>query len=322
MPPVLMPMIKRYRLIFVANATINLSGYTGSAWRGLFGHSLRQLCCVTRASECRGCLLERDCIYATVFESISSDSGRYHARPHPFVLMVPFHGKRSLKPGETITLGITLMGQAISAAPYLIAAMREAGRLGMGRNHAQFSLYRADAETHLGMEDWLPVTDNPTSPNDEPIINHPRIPKAPETADIVLLTPLRIKRKGQLIGPREFLAADFLRQLWRRAKDISHFYADASQGMEITLPNSRADELNAHALVNLAWRDWSRYSSRQKTLIKMGGVVGHIQLHGELVKDWWPLLWMGQWLLLGKGTSMGLGQYKIHRRDQANPRNH
>lgn len=315
MTPVLMPMIRRYRLVFVANTTINLSGYTGSAWRGLLGHSLRRLCCVTRASECRGCVLEQDCIYASIFESISSDSGRYHARPHPFVLIVPYLGKRSLKPGETITLGITLMGQAISAAPYLITAMREAGRMGMGRNHAQFSLYRVDAECHLGLEDWAPVSDNLITLNNEPINDYARIPKATKKADIVLLTPLRIKRKGQLIGPREFLAADFLRQLWRRAKDVSHFYADASQGIEITLPNSKADELNAHAQVNLAWRDWSRYSSRQRTLIKMGGVVGRIQLHGELVKDWWPLLWMGQWLLLGKGTSMGLGQYKLRRCD-------
>lgn len=65
------------------------------------------------------------------------------------------------------------------------------------------------------------------------------------------------------------------------------------------------------AAVKLAWKDWTRYSSRQKTTMQMGGLVGEILL--ELAEDapFWPYLWLGQWVHAGKGTSMGLGCYTI-----------
>jgi CRISPR/Cas system endoribonuclease Cas6 (RAMP superfamily) len=43
----------------------------------------------------------------------------------------------------------------------------------------------------------------------------------------------------------------------------------------------------------------------------MGGLLGRFSLAGEGLEPFWPYLWLGQWTHAGKGTSMGLGQYRI-----------
>ncbi len=61
---------------------------------------------------------------------------------------------------------------------------------------------------------------------------------------------------------------------------------------------------------SLRWWDWERYSSRQGVKMKMGGMVGEITYRGRL-KPFFPILKAGEMLHVGKGTSFGLGRYKI-----------
>jgi len=61
----------------------------------------------------------------------------------------------------------------------------------------------------------------------------------------------------------------------------------------------------------LHWHDWTRYSGRQKESMKMGGLLGDLRLHGLGLSTFWPALWHGQWVHLGKGTSFGLGVYRV-----------
>ncbi len=307
-----LPSINRYRLVFEALSPVMLSEYSGSAWRGLLGHGLRHVSCVTRARTCEGCLLADSCVYASVFESRSIDSGqgRFQMKPHPFVLTMKESGQRQIATGENLELEISLFGKANAALPYLILGMTEGGKLGMGRGYARFVLTGLLQETVLGAKNWINVYDPEQGRLTLLSVLPAELPPAPESVDIELLTPLRMKRKGKLVGPREFAAADFLRQLWRRTQDMGHFYSDGESASELPLPTSRADSFSG-TRISLKWHDWTRYSSRQKTTMKMGGVVGQIRLQGESLNDWWPILWMGQWLHLGKATSMGLGHYQL-----------
>jgi CRISPR/Cas system endoribonuclease Cas6 (RAMP superfamily) len=45
--------------------------------------------------------------------------------------------------------------------------------------------------------------------------------------------------------------------------------------------------------------------------MKMGGLVGELRLRGPGLATFWPALWHGQWVHLGKGTSFGLGAYRL-----------
>ena len=84
--------LERLRFQFQALDPIRLPNYSGSAWRGLLGHSLRRSVCVTRAPSCDGCLLRSHCVYSTFFETppaSAETAKRYSALPHPFVLEPP-----------------------------------------------------------------------------------------------------------------------------------------------------------------------------------------------------------------------------------------
>ena len=61
----------------------------------------------------------------------------------------------------------------------------------------------------------------------------------------------------------------------------------------------------------MEWREWTRYSSRQQERLQMGGLVGEAEIEGRDLEPFWPYLWLGQWTHAGKGTSMGLGRYRI-----------
>lgn len=56
--------------------------------------------------------------------------------------------------------------------------------------------------------------------------------------------------------------------------------------------------------------DLVRYSGRQKKELELCGVVGHLDLP-EGPGDLWPLLAAAQWLHLGKGTVVGMGQLVV-----------
>jgi hypothetical protein len=307
-----LPILNRYRMIFRAQEPMRLSGYTGSAWRGLLGHGLRCVACVTHAPRCEGCLLQSRCVYAQVFENLDekSSDGRYRTRPHPFVLTIPRRQQRLIEAGGRLSLEMALMGQAIDALPWLVQAMRESGRLGMGRDHARFTLVGIEQEEQLGCDRWKRILmENGGVLESLPVV--PVVIPPPASALLIeLITPLRMKRHGRLVGPREFQASDFLRQLLRRTRDIAHFHGEA-EGIGFMLPQSRAEVFDRTATVELRWQDWARYSSRQKSRLQMGGVTGSLRLQGETLEEWWTLLWYGQWLHLGKATSMGLGQYRI-----------
>ena len=58
-------------------------------------------------------------------------------------------------------------------------------------------------------------------------------------------------------------------------------------------------------------KDWTRYSSRQQSSLKMGGFVGDVRLNADDLGDFWELLYLGQYLNLGKGCVMGLGRYSL-----------
>ena len=60
----------------------------------------------------------------------------------------------------------------------------------------------------------------------------------------------------------------------------------------------------------LSWVDWERYSNRQETKMKMGGFIGSITFEGDF-KPFLPFLLLGEYIHVGKGTSLGLGKYEI-----------
>ncbi len=311
--------LKRLRFQCEALDPIRLPPYSGSAWRGVIGRSLRHSVCVTRQPTCDGCLLRTQCAYSTFFESPPASpetAARYNALPHPFVLEPEPPGRREIGPGEPLGVGMTLIGPAGALAPYLIHAVQRAGSRGLGREGGRFSLQAVQQETALGSDHWQPIytAEDATL---VPAETRPAPPApAPSTLRLQLHTPLRLKRNGRYLGARDLDARDLLGALATRLETLAAFYGDARE------PFARAD---AHAAINqitlhpqqLQWVDWTRYSSRQRTHMQLGGLLGTLQLQGPGLPALWPLLVLGQWLHVGKATSFGLGRYRVVTADTA-----
>ena len=77
LPPVPQPLLRltRYRLRFrerggrgQPSLRSPQTGYLGSAWRGAFGHALKQSLCVTGLPDCGTCALLHSCPYPFIFK--------------------------------------------------------------------------------------------------------------------------------------------------------------------------------------------------------------------------------------------------------------
>jgi hypothetical protein len=302
----------RYRFVAEAVTRIEMAPYAGSAWRGLLGGSLRRTSCITHQPTCEACLVRANCAFFHLFEIAPPPQGMpsHRAASHPFVLDLATDGAREVHPGDHLELGVTLIGDANALLPNLVYALIGAGETGLGRGHGRFALRHVLQERSLSHGDWDPIFDalgGTLTPFDAGPVTLP----APWPGVCVeLLTPLRIKRFGRFVGPAEFQAADFLRHLCWRLDTLDHQFSTeppqgfwARHGERITQAPPLASRLR--------WLDWTRYSSRQATTMQLGGLVGTFVLPEALAADLWPLLWLGQWVHVGKATSFGLGAYRL-----------
>jgi len=107
-----------------------------------------------------------------------------------------------------------------------------------------------------------------------------------------------------------FTAADFLRHLCWRLDNLDQSFSPATPQSFWQRHRSLVERLNP-CDTDVRWRDWSRYSSRQATTMKLGGLVGTCTLPQEAISAMWPLLWLGQWVHVGKATTFGLGAYRL-----------
>jgi hypothetical protein len=311
-----LPEIARFRFLFEAVDPIQLPPFPGSALRGMLGYGLRRTACVTRQPVCDGCLLRGSCVYSTLFETPALGGGagaRYTKLPHPFVLDLASSVREGIAAGDTFVVGINLIGPAIAHAPFLIHALQLAGQRGLGKGGGRFRIASLERECSVGVGDWQ-VVYTPGSGEYQAVVAsgpHGRLPAAAgATVGLRLLTPLRIKRRGHLVGPAELEPADLLRTLCERLALLAEHYGGDAAGFQWPRLRERADDVRIIEK-DVRWHDWTRFSSRQDTLMQMGGLLGDLRLAGPGLAAFWPALWYGQWAHVGKGTSLGLGGYSL-----------
>ncbi|NWF92135.1 MAG: CRISPR system precrRNA processing endoribonuclease RAMP protein Cas6 [Syntrophaceae bacterium] len=116
-----------------------------------------------------------------------------------------------------------------------------------------------------------------------------------------------MKFDGRLSPKLEFHI--FFRNLLRRISLLSYFHCGQELDLDFKGLIEKSKEVRVHK-ENLSWFDWDRYSNRQETKMKMGGFMGSIVFEGEL-SPFVPYLILGEYIHVGKGTSFGLGKYKI-----------
>jgi hypothetical protein len=311
----------RFRFRLIAETPILLPIFYGQTLRGGLATVMRRTVCVTHRPSCEGCLLRCQCAYGVLFEPIpppAAPQPRYATAPRPYVLRVPFDPRKRTphryEPGEAIAFELVLVGPATYQLPYFIYALLELGQRGLGRGRGRFRLARVVALAPGG--DEREVFNGETlyglSPpwTAEAIVNAFALPDAQRLA-VRFLTPTRLDLNGDLVFPIAF--HDLARGLVNRLRTLERFYGSRQEGGDKTgalLDAARDVRLRESTQ---RWIDLERFSTRQKTRLKMGGVVGEAVYEARDFAPFAPLLALGQWLHAGKLTTMGLGKFEIMR---------
>lgn len=302
---------QRYRLDFTVERPLHLPEYAGSALRGLFGHALRHVACVTGAAACPPCPLYRSCPYPAIFDTPPPADARrvYTQVPHPYIVEPPPWGERGFDKGQAFDFHVVLVGTALAQLPLVLAAWRRAlaGRVGPADGAAR--LERAWAEG-----DELPVLDGAAG---RLRVHAKTLPPAPLWAGggvaIEFVTPLRLTRDGHTLGVDLLAPHDLLMSLLRRVASLTEIQQRRPLAVDFAALNRAAQRIRGRKALH--WIDWTRRSARQRQSMTVGGVLGRWALEGDDadLAAWWPLLHLGQWLHVGKLASFGLGQYRLSR---------
>ena len=299
-----------YRLHFEVIDPLVVQDFLGSQLRGAFGPALKRAVCVLpEHPECATCPKRRGCPYPWFFEDIGATlevEARHHAPPRPFIIG-PDVSEGFLPPGAVLGMNLTLIGWANEVLPFVLNAWQEAGRRGLGPRRARL-LLREVLQQDPQRDGRLRRIDA-SDGSLHPLVPKPlRAPPAAPKVRLVLITPLHLKRDGHLVREGQFRFADLHQNLVKRRELLQYFYGAAKGSLQAEAAEAIPDPVIEGRLY---WRDWTRWSNRQGTRMKFGGLMGHLVLDGALLGSRWEELWLGQFLHAGNETSFGLGRYVL-----------
>lgn len=301
--------LARYRFEAEVETPLHLPEYAGSALRGAFGNALRRTACMTREKECKPCPLYRGCPYPAIFQPpppAEHSLQKFTEIPAPFLVEPPPWGERDYAPGETLEFHLVLAGRALDQLPLIVFAWQRALKHGIGRGDGTARLLRVWLESPD--EDRL-VYDAQDGKVAEHVAILPPPPAESACMDRISLrftTPLRLQQDGRPLRPGTLTPRAFLMALTRRVALVCEFHLGHRLELDFHDLGLRASAVESD--MDLTWRDWTRYSSRQKQEMVLGGCVGTWTLRGDLTL-FLPFLHVGRWLHAGKNASFGLGQY-------------
>jgi hypothetical protein len=309
--------LSRHRFHLRALAPTPLPPFLGSTLRGAFGHALKEAVCVMEHRDCARCLVAERCIYAYLFETpvplgLPLLRGQRQA-PHPFVLIAPACDRPNQS--EEVLFDLLLLGRAVECRPYVVFAAGEMARRGLGVARARFELAEVLALDERGSERLIYSAGARRLAADGPAKSlcdfvRARLEQLPEARTLKLrfLTPARIRVEGDLQAGLGFEL--LARNLPRRVSLLAAVHGCAPLELDFRALIALAGRVEARASA-LRWQDWERYSNRQQTKMKLGGLVGEIEYAGEAIREFLPLVVAGELLHVGAGTSFGLGRYEI-----------
>lgn len=300
--------IARYQFTFQVTENIRLPDYAGSMLRGAFGRSLRRISCMTKEKECKSCLLYKTCPYTNIFERPAPESHhlqRFSQVPNGYIIEPPGDwGVKIYQQGELLRFNLVLVGRLIEHLPLIAFSWQRAFGHQVGKGKADLQRIQYVCESRS--ED---IYRNGTILPYQLEQNTCQImPKDNTDICLDIQTPLRVQNNGSALSEHNITIDRVILGLAKRLILLSEFHSYQSLAIDF---NKLHKEISAITdSKDLWWKDWVRYSSRQKQKMQLGGVMGTWELRNvsPLIQK---ILYIGQWIHCGKNASFGLGKYKI-----------
>ncbi len=225
--------------------------------------------------------------------------------------------RRHMSQGDGLTFGLLLMGRATEYLPYVVYAVSEMARRGLGASRTPFELTEVAMidesgnrnPIYRGETQRVIVPDSATMKLSDLIGRRlDRLAFSANTLKLKFLTPARIRVEGdlQLKMSFELLA----RNLLRRISTLAMVHGRTQLELDYRGLIALAADVSISTFA-LRWFDLERYSNRQRTKMNLGGFIGEVEYTGKVIKEFIPLIAAGELLNVGTGTSFGLGRYEI-----------
>lgn len=293
---------------------VHLPPFPGSKLEGAFGRALYRLACTQPQREtCSGCPLRTICPYGLSYAPVLPGSLRVASLgtpPRPVIFRVAYGEQRHLEVGETLTFGLVVVGHAATQLPYLLAALRDVGRGGLGHTRGRLELEEVRSVQPYTGEEVTLLRGADLGVNLSPILLRAGdLPPVPgDRLRLHLRSPLHVKAGGQMA--RELHFPVLLRALQRRMSNLEQVHGGAaSLGADFTrLPLLARGVETAGRDVRLVSQLRKGSHPQQKT--NMEGLVGTVDYHGDFA-PFAPLLRLGEQLGVGKWAHFGAGLYDL-----------
>jgi len=302
--------IARYQFEFTVTKSFTTPDYCGSMLRGSFGHALKKIACVSNQQDCKQCELYHRCPYTAIFETPPKPHvlQKFSQIPSPYIIEPIYSNKKHYANSERFVFSMVLTGIALKEISLLILAWIRVFEKGVSKDKGQGVLKKVSL---AHPDDQLELV---FKPGDNEVIKHSNelhlpINKSLKTLCLKIKTPWRIQKNSKPITSDSLLAKDILISLARRTSLVNEFHNNIPNQYDFSLLYNLVDEVQVQS--DLYWQDWSRYSTRQKHKMTLGGFMGDVKLSGNLT-EFISLLYLGQWLHVGKNTTFGLGQYQLY----------
>lgn len=207
--------------------------------------------------------------------------------PKPFVLLPPLDLLESYSKGHQFSCELTLFGEAVEHHDIAEKAIKYLGlEMGLGYELGKFKVLE------VFRSDYKPKG----YPNSQQV-------------NVKLTTRLRLKNNNRL----QRCTPDFqllITRLIGRLKTIEQAYTEHTPDHEYYNALIEKAAKITTAKSTMEWSDWDRFSGRQKTWMKFGGLLGDAVYEGDLT-PFLEILEIGEWLHVGGKTSFGLGKYEL-----------
>ena len=329
-----------------AREPIYLHAHNGSALRGMLYRAVVALAGGdARAPDLR---FVPDPLVHRLLAALDEENPRGQDLPRPYVIEPPHlppddagQPPHLILPGQSLTFGVTLFGDAIEAFPILVLALKRAEQYGLGRRLAdssgrrtrgRFSLRRAFARnpfTCISQELLAPSGRTVLTP--QVCVTHEDIAaQAARDAQayagwlrIHFLIPTTLKAQGEVLRQPNFSA--LIHRLIERLTQLSRAYGGAP------LPCLPADREAKNALLRQAdavqtaddrtrWLVVRGHSDRTRAATNLSGFVGRADFAGKLTPFFALLRW-GELTHVGHHAVKGNGAFRIELKqaDDAQP---
>jgi len=329
--------VHRFWFTVEVQTPLELPPWPGSALRGALLGALRRHYCIAPDDPDPGHSMRCPVCWLMAREDPQWRWGRTPARPYTIDLDPVHHalGHR-YQPGERFGFGVTLFGVAINLLPYLILAVPEMGRIGVGRRltenrgrRGQFTLHQVEAvhpltgEREMVLAPGSRTVHTPTlAVTNRDVMAHYEtlLPQVQENGQLQVrfLTPTRLVHQKHLVKVPEF------RPLFGRALDrIEALYSmygerrDSSQvpGMEpiMDVPGwlQNAEEVQL-VKFDVQWVDLKSGSRRIGRVTPTGGFIGKAIYKTNHWEDFLPVLLWAQVVHVGKDAVKGNGGIMVN----------